>query len=417
MKKVEIERIQDAVEKYLTPLLSGAKWGGTRSSTSNENTTSFGDNQTEIKFKLRKDDDTSFIIKRSQMFCESTTQELNEHNIVEAFAKIYTVMGSTLLSFPEELGPAFIQRIIANSLADGKQTKENTITTIISRMDKWSRSTYEGRQHSAAIGLLGRKNTSTANARDVLDEGYCSVLSNGYDTMLICSNDGKIIDYEVMPYTQPKSSFSPFRLAHLANWSSSKRISFMLNRKGEILIFKDKMLCFARRSGKWHFLTHNPVIKQMHHPAHNILIRQSIYETCLDSSFAGTGACIGVVLKKNMKSAEKTIAERDYISKQLTEKTKLLHSIVNNKHFYDLERPLRQELAALDGALILDHMGCIIASGAILHVKGGSEEGGRLAAAKELSKLGMGIKVSQDGSIKGFHHQKNGSAEQIFSVM
>jgi DNA integrity scanning protein DisA with diadenylate cyclase activity len=88
--------------------------------------------------------------------------------------------------------------------------------------------------------------------------------------------------------------------------------------------------------------------------------------------------------------------------------------MTEHHRFYALDRRLRQELVAIDGATVLDSEGRILAVGAILKIDGGSSGGGRLAAAKELSKLGLGIKVSQDGGIRGFH---DGNKEEAFIVM
>jgi len=71
-------------------------------------------------------------------------------------------------------------------------------------------------------------------------------------------------------------------------------------------------------------------------------------------------------------------------------------------------------MAAIDGATVIDNTGTVLAVGAIIKIPGGSSGGGRLAAAKELSKLGMGLKVSQDGAIRGFH---DGNEEPTFSVL
>ena len=57
-------------------------------------------------------------------------------------------------------------------------------------------------------------------------------------------------------------------------------------------------------------------------------------------------------------------------------------------------------MLALDGAVVIKHTGEVIAVGAIVQVPGGSTGGGRKAAATELSKLGVGIKVSADGPIE-----------------
>ena len=51
--------------------------------------------------------------------------------------------------------------------------------------------------------------------------------------------------------------------------------------------------------------------------------------------------------------------------------------------------------------------------GAILKIPGGSTSGGRLAAAKTLKDLGLGIKVSQDGGITGYRVGRNEPAFQV----
>lgn len=56
----------------------------------------------------------------------------------------------------------------------------------------------------------------------------------------------------------------------------------------------------------------------------------------------------------------------------------------------------------LDGAFVIDTSGIILTAGAILSVRPGSDEGGRSAAAKELSNYGVGVKVSEDGDISVF---------------
>ena len=72
----------------------------------------------------------------------------------------------------------------------------------------------------------------------------------------------------------------------------------------------------------------------------------------------------------------------------------------------------------MDGATILDYQGNVIAAGAIVKVGAGSEGGGRLAAAKALSKYGLAIKISSDGGIRGFKQCKTDETqrEEIFTI-
>jgi hypothetical protein len=59
-------------------------------------------------------------------------------------------------------------------------------------------------------------------------------------------------------------------------------------------------------------------------------------------------------------------------------------------------------MMSLDGATVLDYRGSVLAAGAIVRVTGGSEGGGRRAAAKALSRLGLAVKISTDGGITAF---------------
>ena len=80
--------------------------------------------------------------------------------------------------------------------------------------------------------------------------------------------------------------------------------------------------------------------------------------------------------------------------------------LINCKKFYELDRQLRQDLLAIDGATIVDSEGDIVAVGAIIQIEAGSSGGGRLAATKTLSKYGVAIKISADGMIEGYRMDK-----------
>jgi hypothetical protein len=90
---------------------------------------------------------------------------------------------------------------------------------------------------------------------------------------------------------------------------------------------------------------------------------------------------------------------------------RLLQRAIDGRPFHALDRRLRQEILAIDGATILDHTGQLLAAGAILKVPGGSSGGGRRAAAVALAAYGVGIKVSADGGIEGFCRTKTASQE------
>jgi hypothetical protein len=161
-------------------------------------------------------------------------------------------------------------------------------------------------------------------------------------------------------------------------------------------------LRFVRRGGSWHHYVHETNIKKMSPPVDREL-RRAIYESCLDVSFARSGGCIGVVAAGSRGGVADLVSEGDLLARLSTYKTRLLSRVIRGATFQNLHRQTRTELLALDGAMILDHSGAILAAGAIIDVPPGSVGGGgRTAAARQLSTIGLGLKVSQDGTITGF---------------
>ena len=91
--------------------------------------------------------------------------------------------------------------------------------------------------------------------------------------------------------------------------------------------------------------------------------------------------------------------------------------LIVGRKFQELDRKFRQELIAIDGAVVVDYDVKILAVGAIIKIEAGSSGGGRLAAAKTLSNYGISIKISNDGSIQGFKMDRNKlRARSIFVI-
>jgi hypothetical protein len=143
----------------------------------------------------------------------------------------------------------------------------------------------------------------------------------------------------------------------------------------------------------------------------------AVYQTCLDVSFAKTGGGIALIKRLELERLKqsKIVGDNDFVGAN-TVKGQFLKTIIG-KPFYDLDRHLRQEIVAMDGATILDYQGNVIAAGAIVKVDAGSDGGGRLAAAKTLGKYGQAIKISSDGEIRGFKQKKDQTGvEEFFTV-
>ena len=238
-----------------------------------------------------------------------------------------------------------------------------------------------------------------------MEEAFGPVLSNGFDTMLVAGSDFQVQGLLELA-TGRRSATAPYRLGEIACWATGKRISTVLNQRGEILVFQNRSLRFVRRSGNWHHYVHDASIKRLF-PPRDPDLRSAIYASCLDVSFARTGGCIGVVNESSRVDVPNLLSEDDLLSQSVNYKARLLSRVINGRPFQALDRRTRTELLSLDGAMILDRRGEILAAGAIIDVPPGSVGGGgRTAAATRLSGIGLGVKVSQDGSITGFRSRE-----------
>lgn len=408
------EILREIANEYLLPFFSGARLSEkTENSSNRDNVVSLRD-PLSILFKVKKEDKYRLCITRSQPFSSSIKPVIEEMAVIRSFIEIISDMENHLeTNLKSDLLSTFQRRVVARAIRGQKY--EGTILAGIDQMARWGNRLYEGAPISAALGFRETPQSHEITLKKLERFDFSAVLSNGFDTILSFDFNGRLVAHETLEQGKAMPSYCPMRQSYIAEWTTkrSSRVALSLNRLAEILVFRDQEMLFARRSGRWHFLTHGPVISQMRIPRDRAL-RLAIYETCLDASFARTGACIGVVSKEHESDWINIINIEDVFSNIESEKVKTLRLITKGKKFSDLDRRCRQELSAIDGAIVLSHQGDILSVGAILKIAGGSSGGGRLAAAKTLSKLGLGIKISQDGAITGF---RGSGEEPSFRIM
>lgn len=418
-KRMDEALLREIADGYLLPFFSGASIEVTaESSTSADSSVAFVNPQT-IGFKVNRPDTYRLKFRRDQPFAQKS-DPAREIKVIEAFVSGLARMSDELRPpLKDDLLSTFQRRVVAEATADPGESTE--LLAVIDQMALWATRLYEGTPIASAIGvdpsISGKKSLPLA---DNAKQDFFAVLSNGYDTMLIISKHLNFAGHVVLEPTPSARGYYLWRHSAIASWTEEKkgRVAVVLNQLGEILIFRDGQLLFARRSGNWHFLTHGPIIRQMGVPKDEDL-RKAIYETALDASFARTGACIGVIAAGSMKSAEEMIADTDWLSKRLSDKAKAVARIVDDRKFHKLDRTLRLELTAIDGATVIDHLGNVVAVGAIPKIKGGSTSGERTAAAKQFALVGLGVNISQDGGIEGYRKDsKNAKVERAaFKVM
>lgn len=405
--------LREIAGDFLEPLISGSRLEVGSSPSKKGDACVARRDICSIEFKADKPDLYRLTLRRSQPFERDGAGRVSEKKVIESFVDVVrTMAGGLVTPYKGDILAAFPRRVVAKALSSDL-AMQDTLLAALDQLALWAGQQYEGKPITAALGFDPQLNGGSVALAQFAKEAFSSVLSNGFDTLVTCSVAGEVAGLETLSLPAQAPLFSPYRLGAVSEWAQNGRIALVLNRIGEILVFQDSELRFARRSGRWHFLTHAPVITQMGGPDNKDL-RRAIYATCLDASFARTGACIGIVTSGHTKKwPEFAVLKDDHIGGVST-KAKTLTAMVAGRKFQELDRRLRQELVAIDGATLVDRTGALLAVGAILKIPGGSTGGGRLAAAKALGKLGVGIKVSQDGGIKGYHAD---NTESKFTVM
>lgn len=384
------QEFRQIVHDDLVPMLQGTLSDQRIWSTRQEHLASY-ESPTRLVVKPARTANYRVAIDRSQKFTPSERRLAGQ--FIDELAAVVRLGAGT---YQSDLLKAIPRRVVAEQVGGGE-----LLRSVLERLEEWSSQTYEGQRIVAAIGITTTDATSNVTLAGLWEQPFGPVLTNGFDTLVVVGRNGDI-DSFVQLSTENVSSTAPYRLREIACWAAEHRISVVLNRHGEILVFEDRSLRFARRSGVWLHYIHEANIMRLSPPQSSAL-REALYESCLDVSFSRTGGCIGVLAYAHRDGLATLISPADSLARRNSYKTKLVARAIHGARFQDLDRRARLELLSMDGATILDHLGNFLSVGAIIQVPAGSVGGGgRTAAARKLSTVGLGLKISADGTITGF---------------
>lgn len=349
------------VKRHFVPLLSGAAiTSGKKGAGLSRSTVAFHGPCT-LSLKPSVKSTFQVEITRSQAFARASAKEqVTEYSLATSFVHaVQTIAPGLGSAFERDIVNGLGRRIVARAISENTQQRQ-TVFRVLDQMTRWAARSYEGKPISAASGV-SENSSGDVGFYDVCREEFSAVLTNGVDTMIECSANGKVLKHHQLSAPRRLPDFAPHRLAPIARWAKGKRIGIVLNRNGEILVLKHGKLVFVCRRGRWSFLTHEPIITQMGSPQRRV-IRRAVYSSSLDASFARTGACIGVVTSGHVaNNAWKGAVPKagDYLQTVDSIKTKALAQMIGGKKFQDLDRRFRQELLAIDGATLIGHDGTV----------------------------------------------------------
>jgi hypothetical protein len=380
---------------HMVPMFAGTELGKAKSSSSRHALVAY-ENPCALLMKPSRNSNYRVQLLRSQAF---TSEEKRLFGLF--VAELADIASQADAAHFPDLMSVIPRRVISTFLPAA--TGRGTLDEAIREFEELASQTYEGHPVVMALGMTGAVGYGPITLEELWREDFSRVISNGFDSMYRCGSDGRVSNVVYLPH--PLSvAFAPHRLGAIAGWCRQNRVAIVLNRSGEVLLFKDGKLQFAKRRGAWRYYPHDSVVQRLR--VGNALLRRAVYESCLDVSFARTGGCVAVLTETVRSKLSRALASRDLLDRDEITRTKLLSRAINNRTFQDLDRRFRQELLSMDGATVLTRTGKVLTAGSIVKVPSGSTGGGRKAAALQLSRLGLAIKISADGPITGFRKRK-----------
>ena len=245
-------------------------------------------------------------------------------------------------------------------------------------------------------------------------------LSDGFRTSYLVSNNGRFAQFSDLP----RSIGSAASRSYFPEWSRDMamqcrhgRIGVLLTRHGDILVLDAGTLRFTYRAGHWQYWNHAHLVDLLRNSARaqrvppKIISRvvNRLYRAALDSSFRRSGALF--VLLRNRQQVGELVRAADRIGNESRQPIdEAFDRALPRQTIQQLPKALLVELAALDGAVVVNNHGELMAYGAVLDPKSkgrvGAEEGSRTKAAIGASNYGLALKVSADGEIVAYREGK-----------
>lgn len=453
---MEKEKFYRVVNKLILPLFTGSYLVGEEESSARDFEVAYG-KQNTLLIKPSKNDDYRVIIKRGRAFQQF---EMNLLKFVIKELEDISELQIEDSNYENVLHQKAIEKAICESISS---TTAETMLGLITELESWSNRTYEGKRPTFGF-IINQTETEDSQEdihySDILNKDFVALLSDGKSSFIEFDKDGYLIGYISLAKVRNYVTTAPNEFEYVARYCNERRIGIALTETGDLLVFRNRTLMFAKRRGIWNVYSHEEVIQLLSYRSNHSLkdIRRAIYVSALDCSFAYTGGILIYLNKDMAHKALMTLNAKDILSEEYFEmkkeleldeagklynvatavetrkmydcnyeefleknrcfKTMTLRKIIAGKKFQELGRKMREELVGMDGATIIDFDGRIIATGAILKIDAGSNEGGRLAAATNLARYGVSIKISQDGQMQGFCPEKRSSSniKLLFTV-
>jgi hypothetical protein len=320
---------------------------------------------------------------------------------------------------------SFDEHVIAHHVAQHHNLKLS-VSGVFDALHTLSEQSYENRSLTFGCILDPNQEEGDSNVKfpaDYIEAKKYKALSDGFRTAYHVSSDGRIVNfidldrYEEKPLTE--KHYYPDWAEPIARASRSGKCGIALSRQGDILVFDEGTLRFTYRYGRWQYWSHAHLLSLLKDRARAQKVPAairgrvvgSIYRAAIDVSFRRCGGLFVILHNKKklgdiVRSGD-AIGDRGRGGKAVDRE---FDAVLQDHSIQSIPRSVVVELASLDGAIVLDNAGKILAYGAVLQPKKTGRlmgiEGSRTKAAIGASKYGLAVKVSADGDITVYFNGK-----------
>lgn len=291
-----------------------------------------------------------------------------------------------------------------------------------------SMSTYENRHISTGVLLFGSMpeacHAPPQTPANALPYSYQLTtirsfhrLCDGLRTLALVDRDGllaELIDihqwtepYRDMPLAVPPAG----KYAHHARATlCGGHICLVLSPNGEIKVYSDGVPVFRFIDGRWRLVNARHRYDMWKEAIGNPELSERLFSVALNLTESRRGALFVVLDKAD--SAPALVSQPDLldhgnydgVADSVSSKDQL-HYLLRDRSILDVPSTVLENIARIDGAVVLCADGNLMAFGAILHHHSSEEalnrtvEGGRTTAAIAASRHGTVLKISEDGLI------------------
>lgn len=352
------------------------------------------------------------------------TLDLREQDICRRVAeRVSSVLGGTNAAPASvslsALRAAFDEQVVAAHIKAHHGLDIN-IADVLGSIHELAEQTYENK--SLAFGCLIDPNWvvdgEAVFPSTMLESKKYRALSDGFKTAYHVATGGHLLGFvDLENFDRRKLGarhYFPEWCEDIAKASRGGRCGISLTRNGEILVFDEGSLRFSYRFGRWQYWNHSHLVDLLRNltrvqrvPTERVsTVAAAVYRVALDVSFRRTGALF--VILRNERNLRKVVRRGDAINDRRRETIdKQFDDALPAGTIQSLPRGVIAEIAALDGAIVMNNRGQILAYGAVLNPqkKGriSRAEGSRTKAAIGASHYGLAVKVSADGDITVYH--------------